>query len=100
MKRMAGQIDGVDLRIGNLNPFGISVFVELGTDREAGIRRRRGNELDYRAKAAQRLAAPVDRDEREQTVLNFVPFAGARRQVTDRDGQLEFISQVLKLDFP
>ena len=87
MKRMAGQIDGGDLRIGNLDPFGIFVVVQLGTDGKAGIRRRRGDQLDDRAKAAQRLAAPVDRDEREQTMLDLVPFAGARRQVTDRDGQ-------------
>ena len=100
VKRMAGQIDGGDLRIGNLDPLGIFVFVQLGAHFEAGVGCGRGNQLDDCAIAAQRLAAPIDRDEREQTVLNFVPFAGARRQVTDRDRQLEFVSQVLKLDFP
>ena len=47
---MAGQIDGGDLRIGNLDRFGIFVFVQLGTDREAGFRRRRGDELDDRVR--------------------------------------------------
>jgi hypothetical protein len=32
---------------------------------------------------AKRLAAPIRGDEREQPVFNLVPFAGARREVTD-----------------
>jgi hypothetical protein len=33
-------------------------------------------------------------------VLYLVPLAGARWQVTDCDGQLELVRQLLKLDFP
>ena len=95
VERVASQIDRGDLRIGDFDAFGIFVFVELGTHFEAGICCRRGDQLDDRAIAAQRLAAPVDGDERKQTVLDLVPFAGARREVTDRDFQPGFVGQFL-----
>ena len=38
--------------------------------------------------AEQWPAAPVGSDEREEAVLDLVPFAGAGRQVTDADGQV------------
>ena len=46
------------------------------------------------------LAAPVLCDEREQAMLDPVPLAGARRQMTDRDGNAEFVGQVLQLALP
>ena len=33
-------------------------------------------------------------------MLDLVPLAGAGRQVADRDGQLEFVGQLLQLDLP
>jgi len=71
-----GQVDGGELRDGDLDALGIFVLVELCAHLQAGVRGG-GDELDDRAIAAQRLAAPVDRDEREQPVLDLVPFAGA-----------------------
>jgi len=56
--------------------------------------------MDDRAIAAQRLAAPVDSDERKQAMLDLVPLAGAGRQVANRCGKLELVGQFLKLDFP
>ena len=97
---MTGQIDRFDLNVGDLDPFGIFVFVQLCTHLESGVRRGRRDQLDDGAIAAQRFASPIDRDEREQTVLYLVPLAGARWQVTDCDGQLELVRQLLKLDFP
>ena len=38
-------------------------------------------------------SAPVAADRREQPVLDPVPFAGARRQVTDGDGQSTLVGQ-------
>jgi len=100
MKRVAGQVDGSHTEIGDLDAFGIFVFVELSAHLEAGFGCRRGDQLNDRAIAAQRFASPVDRDEREETVLDLVPFAGAGWQVTHRDGKFEFVRQLLKLDFP
>ena len=97
---MAGKVDGGQLGIGNLDGFGIFAFVQLGAHFEAGIGCRRGDQLDDRAIAAQRFAAPVDCDERKQTMLDLVPLAGAGRQVANRDGKLELVGQLLKLDLP
>ena len=88
------------LRSETLTPLGYLFFVELSAHLEAGFGCRRGDQLNDRAIAAQRFASPVDRDEREETVLDLVPFAGAGWQVTHRDGKFEFVRQLLKLDFP
>jgi hypothetical protein len=46
------------------------------------------------------LGAPILADEGEEPVLNFVPLAGAGRQVADDDVDAEFVGQFLKLAFP
>lgn len=33
-------------------------------------------------------------------MLDLVPLAGSRRQVANRDGQLELVGQLLQLDLP
>ena len=71
MERVAGEVDGGQLRVGNLDAFGIFVFVQFSAHSEAGIGCRRGDQLDDRAIAAQRLPPPVDRDERKETVLDL-----------------------------
>ena len=92
--------DGGELRIGDFDALGIFVLVEFGADLEAGIGGGCSNQLNDGSIAAQGLAPPVDGDEREETVLDLVPFAGARRQMTDRDRQADLIGQPLKLDLP
>jgi hypothetical protein len=39
-------------------------------------------------------------DEREQTVLDLVPFARSRRKVMNLDRYAEFIGEFLQLAFP
>ena len=65
------------MRVGNLDAFGIFVFVQLSAHFEAGIGCGRGDQLDDGAIAAQRLAAPVDRDERKESMLDLVPLCAA-----------------------
>jgi hypothetical protein len=48
----------------------------------------RGNHLEHSAIAAQRLAAPIDGDEREEAMLDFIPFAGAGQQIQTVIGSL------------
>ena len=97
---MAVKVDGSESSIGNLDPFGIFVFVQFGAHDETRIGRGGGDEFDDRAIAAQRLAPPVDGDERKKTMLDLVPLAGAGRQVTNRNGKLELVGQLLQFDFP
>jgi hypothetical protein len=46
--------------------------------------------------ADQRLTAPVLCNEREQPVFDFVPFAGAWREMANRDRQTQFIGEILQ----
>ncbi len=43
----------------------------------------------------ERLATPVLGDEREQAVLDLVPLAGPRRQMTDGDRESDFVDEAL-----
>ena len=88
MERVAGEIDGVELRIRDFDAFGILLFVQFGADFEAGTGGGRGDQLDDGAIAAQRPAPPVDGNEREQTMLDLVPLAGAGRQMKTVIGSL------------
>ena len=81
--------------VGDFDTFGIFVFVKFGAHLEAGVGSRGCDQLDYRAIAAQGLAAPVDGDERKQAMLDLVPLAGARRQVTHGNRNAEFVGQLL-----
>ena len=58
MERVAGKVDGSHLEIGNLDAFGIFLFVQLGAHLEAGIGCRRGDQLDDRAIATQWFSPP------------------------------------------
>ena len=100
MESVRGEFDGSELRVVDLDALGIFVRIELRVHLQACIGGGGGNELDYGAIAAQRLATPVDRDEREKPVLDLVPLAGAWREMADGDGKFEFIGKPLKLDFP
>ncbi|SAL21509.1 hypothetical protein AWB68_00825 [Caballeronia choica] len=50
--------------------------------------------------ADQRASSPVGGDVAEHAVLDLVPFAGARRKMTDLYLHLQFIGQVLQLPVP
>src|ERR1039458_4842145 len=55
-----------------------------------GCRRAR-DQIHDRLIIAKRLAAPIRGDEREKPVFQIVPFAGARRKVTDGNRKARFI---------
>ena len=74
--------------------------IEFGAHFEPALGCRVGDELDDCPITAQRFAAPIDGDEGKEPVLDFVPLAGPRWQMADRDRKLEFISQFLQFDFP
>src|SRR5215831_9332483 len=57
--------------------------------------------LGYRpVSSSQRTVTPVLADEGEKTVLDFVPLAGAGRQVADDDVEAELVGQLLQFAFP
>ncbi len=82
MERVADELDRRELRVGDLDALGVGALVEAGVDAQAGAGRGRRDQVDDRLATDERLAAPVDRDEREQAVLDLVPLAGAGREVS------------------
>ena len=62
--------------------------------------RRPGNEVDDGLIVAKRLPSPVRGDERKETMLHLVPFAGSRGEMTDRDRQTDGIRKFLQLVLP
>src|SRR6266568_6316523 len=58
------------------------------------------DEVDDRLVGPQGTTAPVDRDEREEAVLDLVPLARARREVADTDRHAELVGDSLELVLP
>ena len=83
-----------------ISGFGIEVGVEFAADRQAGVGRGGADQIDDDAIADQRLGTPVHADEREQAMLDLVPFAGAGWQMMDSDLNAEFVGQSLQLALP
>src|ERR1700690_3288499 len=74
--------------------------VELALDRESGLGGGRRDQLEDDRVALEGFAAPVLTDPGKQTMLDFVPFAGPRRQMADHDRQARRISELLEFPFP
>ena len=100
MKIVALDVDGSHFVIADLNAFLIEVTIEIAGDREAVFGRGGADQLDDDLVADQRLAAPVLRDVGKETVLDPVPLAGARRQMSDRDGKTALVGEPLQLELP
>ena len=92
------EIDFSQLFWGNLHSRWITPGVKPGLD--AKPRRRTSDQIDNRLMAYQRSASPILRDKGKHSVLNLVPLACARREVTDLDAQSRPIRQTLTADFP
>ncbi len=52
VERVARDVDGGQLSVGHLEPFGVFSFIQLSPHFEAGVGRRRGDQLDDRTIAA------------------------------------------------
>ena len=94
------EIDGVYLGVGDLDALWIWVGVEFAFDGETGFGCDCRDELDDGLVADQRLSTPVLGDEREEPMLDLVPFAGAWRQMANGDLDAELLGEGLKLDLP
>ena len=79
-----GRVDlyGREFGIANEQTFGVGVGVDLGAHPQAATRFGIGDEVHDHLMADQRVPTPVHCDEREQAMLDLVPLACARREVT------------------
>src|SRR5215203_4318960 len=100
MKAMAFETHARQLCIGDGDARRVGPAIELSSHMQARATVRRTDETDDGREIDERGAAPVHRDVREQTVLDLVPLARARREVTDRDGEPRAIRELLQLPLP
>jgi len=87
LKNRRLKIDFSQLFWGNLHSRWITPGVKPGLDAKPRCRRRTPDQVDNRLMAYQRSASPILRDKGKHAVLNLVPLARARREVTDLDAQ-------------
>jgi hypothetical protein len=88
------------LGVRDLDAFVVDVVVEPALDGQTLCSRGAGNQLDDDLMGQQWFATPVLSDEGEQTMLDTVPLAGARRQMRHGYGQTRLIGQCLQLGLP
>src|SRR6202043_577596 len=82
------------------NAAGVLTGVEFAAHSEAGFGGSSRDQLDDDAIADEWLGTPVLTDEGEEAMLDFVPLAGAWRQVADHDVDAELVGQLLQFAFP
>jgi hypothetical protein len=88
------------LGIADFYAWRVAGAIDFAFDVEAGTRRRCCDQLHDRPITDPRIGARVLGVEREQLMFDFVPFAGAWRQMTDGNRQPEFIGEGLQFAFP
>jgi len=94
------QADLREFFVGDLGSGWIGLIIEFGVHFQASCCGRGSDEINNNLEADERLAAPVLANEAEQPMLDLVPLAGARREVTHRDAQAGLVGQFLQLHFP
>src|SRR5664279_2971427 len=95
MELVWSKSDLSQLGIGHLDAGRVGAFVQFRMNPEPCSGSRSGDQVDDDLQTDQGLATPVLRDEGEQSMLDLVPLAGARRKVTDRDAQACLVGQFL-----
>src|ERR1035437_208387 len=97
---VAHDVHGSEFVVGYFDAGRVGHGIELATDLETGSGGGCGDQLHDPLMADERLSPPVAGDEREEAMLDLVPLAGAGRQVTDGDRDIEFVGQLLQLQLP
>ncbi len=100
MEGIVLDVDAGHFGIAYLEAFWVAVLVDFAGDDEAGVGRGGADQLDDDLMADERFATPVLRDVGEQTVLDAVPFTGARRQMGDCHGEAGLIGEALQFALP
>jgi len=100
MKRVSMEIHQGEFFIWDLDTCRVLVEVQFRANGEAVFGCGRRNQADDHLETDQRFSSPVLRDEAEEAMFNFVPLAGAWRQVAYGDNQSSLIGQLLQLRLP
>src|SRR5438876_483277 len=94
------EVDCGHLGVRDDNAARVLASSEFAAHGEAGFGGAGRDQFDDDPVADERLGAPVPADEGEEPVFDFVPLAGAGRQVADHNIEAEFVGQLLQFAFP
>src|SRR5678816_1091900 len=97
---MRVKVDRRELLRWDLLADGVPPLVEASANNEPTAIRRVRDQVDDGFVRPQRPTAPVDRDEREQPVLDLVPLARAGREMADVNHEPEPVGEALQLVLP
>jgi hypothetical protein len=78
----------------------IASLIELGFDAQPGSRSGVADQLDEGLEGAERTPPPVLRDMAEESMLDLVPFARARWEMRDVDGDAQVVGEPLQRGLP
>ena len=100
MKLRPGQVQFFHLLIRNRNACRVDILIEFRLDGQARGGRRVADSLHDHFMIDERSPTPVFGNMTKHPMFNFVPFAGARREVADMDTESRLIREALQFDFP
>ena len=100
MKVVRLEIERGQLRVCDLDTCRVLSPIEFGADLQACACRCAGDQIDNDFVTHQGSTPPVLSDVAEHPMLDLVPFAGSRREVTHMDGQSQAKRQGLQRHLP
>src|SRR5216684_2559332 len=100
MKVIGDAVNGGEGCIGDGDALGIVAVIEAAANGEAAIGSGRTDQLENDLMADERGCPPVLGDEREEAMLDLVPFRGAGRQMADDQGEADLVGELLQLGLP
>ncbi len=100
MKSIAHNVDLLHFFAADLAPVRILPTIQTAFDFQPFGRRRLRDQVNDGFIINQRLPSPIEGDEREQTMLDLVPFAGTGSKMTDRNSEPRLIGELLQLQLP
>ena len=100
MKGIAREVEGSQFLVGDLETRWIHMAILEGGHRYPFFGRSMRDEFQNHFQGGERFGPPIDGNESKEPMLDLVPFARRRGIMHDRDRQLFFIGQVLKLFLP
>ena len=95
MEVVTGQLDGIDLRVGDRHALRIEIVVYTTGNAQSGLGGVAADQVYDHLMVDQWLAARGLGDEVEQPMLDTVPLAGAGRQMRHGDRNADLIGQLL-----
>ncbi len=100
MKFVPADAQGGILLSADLASLRVGFLIKPAVHGQPFLRPRRTDQIDHHLRGGQRNAPPVARDVAEQAMLDFIPFAGARRIMADLDNPAGGIGEPLQFQLP